>query len=237
MDTSQSRLTRIRLRDGEVLRRVRVPGLTPDSMGAVSGNGEYVACGHDNGSVTLVRVEDGDSVTLWRKDRRAVGAGIADIDMDHRGLTVSVVLMDGEVVVWDVASRRPVRELHAGRFVKVVTLPAANVITGVRIDGTVELWEFDSGRRLGSLSVPVADQLGWREPGTYLSVTEVPGARRMLVFAAARIELLSVDLREGAWRDAACGLAGRRLGAAELEDIIGVRPAERVRSRTLPCAV
>ncbi|GAB2979101.1 hypothetical protein GCM10023080_050660 [Streptomyces pseudoechinosporeus] len=185
----------------------------------------------------LVRSEDGDSVTLWRKDRRAVGAGIADIDMDHRGLTVSLVLMDGEVVVWDVASRRPVRELHAGRFVKVVTLPAANVITGVRIDGTVELWEFDSGRRLGSLSVPVADQVGWREPGTYLSVTEVPGARRMLVFAAARTELLSVDLREGAWRDAACGLAGRRLGTAELEDIIGVRPAERVRSRTLPCAV
>ncbi|MET9891009.1 toll/interleukin-1 receptor domain-containing protein [Streptomyces sp. NPDC006465] len=233
VDTSQSQLTRIRLRDGEVLRRIRVPGLTPDSMGAVSGNGEYVACGHDNGSVTLVRVDDGDSVTLWRKNRRAVGAGIADIDMDYRGLTVSLVLMDGEAVVWDVPSRRPVRELHAGRFVKMVTLPAANVITGVRIDGTVELWEFDSGRSLGSLSVPVPDRSGWREPGTYLSVTEVPGARRMLVLAAARIELLSVDLREAAWRGAACELAGRRLGAAELEDIVGVR----LRSKGLPCAI
>ncbi|MEU2588276.1 toll/interleukin-1 receptor domain-containing protein [Streptomyces avermitilis] len=232
VDTSQSRLTGIRLRDGKVLRNIQVPGLTPDSLGAVSGHGEYVACGHDNGSVTLVRVTDGKSFTLWRKDRRAVGAGIADIDMDHRGLTVSVVLMDGEVVVWDVATRRPIRQLHAGRFVKVVTLPAANVITGVRTDGTVELWEFDSGLRLGSLRVPVAGQAGWHESGTYLSVTEVPGARRMLVLAAARIELLSVDLREDAWRDAACRLAGRRLGATELQDMIGVRPAERVRSRT-----
>ncbi|CAL9278946.1 hypothetical protein SUDANB51_08088 [Streptomyces sp. enrichment culture] len=236
MDASRKRLVRVRLRDGEVLRRIRVPELTPDSRGAVSGNGEYVAFGHDNGSVTLVKGEDGDSVTLWRKDRRAVGAGIADIGMDHRGLTVSVVLEDGEVVVWDVASRRPGRELHAGRFVKVVTLPAANVITGVRVDGTVDLWEFDSGRKLGSLSVPVADQVGWREPGTYLFVTEVPGSHRMLLLAAARIELLSVDLREGVWRQAACGLAGRRLGAAELEDIIGARPAERVMSRALPCA-
>ncbi|MGI5526862.1 hypothetical protein ACQEVX_05345 [Streptomyces syringium] len=150
-------------------------------------------------------------------------------------MTVSAVLSDGEIIVWDVASRRPVRQLHAGRFVKVVTLPAANMVTGVRADGLVDLWELDSGRKLGSLTVPATDQATWREPGTYLRVIEIPRARRMLLYAAARTELLSVDLRESAWREAACRLAGRRLGSAELESIIGGPPAGRVASKALPC--
>ncbi|MGI5526861.1 hypothetical protein ACQEVX_05340 [Streptomyces syringium] len=75
VDASQSQLMRLGLRDGAVRTRVRVTALTPDSRGAVSGDGRFVAFGHDNGSVTLVTIDSGTSVTLWRKNRRAVGQG------------------------------------------------------------------------------------------------------------------------------------------------------------------
>jgi WD40 repeat protein len=82
-------------------------------------------------------------------------------------------------------------------------------------DGTVELWDLRSERRIG---VPLPGV-----PDHVVSSGFTPDGAALFAFTSAR-RAFRWDVRPSSWARAACRVAGRRLTRGEWDDVLPGRP-------------
>jgi WD40 repeat protein len=209
--------------DGEELARRATPDETElpfeGSFGAaLSPDGETVAIGSPNGTVTLVDLENGDVVETIPFDHDPDDGGIVTVQFgpDGRELLFATSF-PGQVGVWSVGDAPDdvqVLDPDAERVTAVAMSPDGNRIavagkTAVTDAPTeIELLTRDGAGGVG-------EPLPWPYPGSEVFDLEYAADGSELYGTSFDGGLVRWAVTETSWHDLACRLAGRNLTRAE----------------------
>jgi WD40 repeat protein len=175
----------------------------------------------DERQVLLIDLRDGTA-------RPLEPGGATDLEFTPAGRLL-VKRQNGPLEEWDPDEMRLVRTLPASDLAAntLAVSPGGNLAAGLRLDGGAVLLDLVTGQRLGTFTLPPAEDSMAGELGQNTVLAFPDDSTLLSATAGGRVHVWPVNVDE--WIRLACATAGRDLTAAEWRQAIGTEPPEDLR--------
>ena len=182
--------------DGEPRRRTTIRPAQAVSAVAVTPNGRAAVVPVGN-RYDVISLADGRGL------KSLVGSpkpGPQAVAVAPDGLAVAGAIDQGDVVLWNLATRQATRTIHVGdkETLRLAYAPSGQLLATGSADGVIRVWEVASGNLQTTIGTPSA------EPTALTALTFTPDGRRLAAIIGGRPPTL--------W-DSATGAEKRVLGA------------------------
>jgi WD40 repeat protein len=191
-------------------------GVQADNFTAISPDASTVAVVQDNSVVQVTELASGHQHVL---------SGQAAVSVVFAGDRLLVGRDDNSLEVWNTAGTQRLSTIapDAGYALGITAVPNSRLVARLTELGQLELWNIDTGERIGDIQLPYPGRVAGEPPWDSTALAATPDGSE-LVTASEDGAILRWEVQPDAWIRAACALAGRNLTLDEWRSQVNNTP-------------